>query len=277
MYDEGWSFKTDFLTKGINDMQRYFVAPNKLNDNSVVLTGDDAHHAARVMRMEPGDEMIVSDGIARAALASVTAVSPSEVQAQVREWLPMSGEPAWSVTVAQSLPKGDKMEVVIQKGTEIGAASFVPFQSERIIVQYDGKKEMKRLERWGKIAKEAAEQAHRSRIPAVESVRSWRELIASIAAYDLALFCYEKEGGTAGAGLRSAVRDNRKRLGTDDRQTKILLIIGPEGGFTEREAAEAEAAGAVIVGLGQRILRTETAAMVGLACLMYESGEMGGV
>ncbi|MCQ6558352.1 16S rRNA (uracil(1498)-N(3))-methyltransferase [Paenibacillus mendelii] len=258
-------------------MQRYFVAPDKLSDHTVVLTGDDAHHAARVMRMEPGDEMIVSDGVARVALASVTAVSPAEVQAQVREWLPLSGEPAWSVTVAQSLPKGDKMELVIQKGTEIGAASFVPFQSERIIVQYDGKKEAKRLERWGKIAKEAAEQAHRSRIPAVEPVRSWRELIASIATYDLALFCYEKEGGAVGTGLRGAVRDNEGRLRTEDEQTKILLIVGPEGGFTEREAAEAQAAGAVIVGLGQRILRTETAAMVGLACLMYESGEMGGV
>jgi 16S rRNA (uracil1498-N3)-methyltransferase len=110
-------------------------------------------------------------------------------------------------------------------------------------------------------------------------VYTWRELIASIAAYDLALFCYEKEGGSGGAGLRGAVSAFRKRQGADGSglvQVRILLIVGPEGGFTEREAAEAEAAGAVIVGLGPRILRTETAAMVGLACLMYESGEMGG-
>ncbi|UVI32116.1 RsmE family RNA methyltransferase [Paenibacillus spongiae] len=258
-------------------MQRYFVAPDQFGEHSVMLTGDDAHHAARVMRMEPGDEMIVSDGVARAALVSVSSIAQGEVQAQIKEWLPMSGEPAWSVTVAQSLPKGDKMELVIQKGTEIGAASFMPFQSERMIVQYDGKKEAKRLERWGKIAKEAAEQAHRSRIPGVEPVRTWREMIASIASYDAALFCYEKEGGAAGTGLRSAVGEIRNRLGEEEGQMKILLVVGPEGGFTEREAAEAEAAGAVIVGLGKRILRTETAAMVGLACLMYESGEMGGV
>ncbi|MBB3108971.1 16S rRNA (uracil1498-N3)-methyltransferase [Paenibacillus phyllosphaerae] len=257
-------------------MQRYFVAPEDMSEHSVVLTGEDAHHAARVMRMETGEEFLVSDGTNRTARAEVTSISPSRVEAKIVEWLPMSGEPKWSVTVAQSLPKGDKMELVIQKGTEIGAVRFVPFESERIIVQYDAKKEAKRLERWSKIAKEAAEQAHRSRIPSVEAVQSWKELIASIATYDVALFCYEKEGGSSSAGLRTALRAEIERHG-DAEQLKVLLIVGPEGGFTEREAAEAEEAGAAVIGLGSRILRTETAAMVGLSCLMYESGEMGGV
>ncbi|CAH1220921.1 Ribosomal RNA small subunit methyltransferase E [Paenibacillus plantiphilus] len=258
-------------------MQRYFVTPAQLGDNEVILSGDDAHHAVRVMRMEPGDEIIVSDGEARAAKAVIRAAAPDRVEADIAAWLPMDGEPLWAVTIAQSLPKGDKMELVIQKGTEIGAAAFLPFQSERMIVQYDNKKEAKRLERWSKIAKEAAEQAHRSRIPTVEPVKTWRQLIAAAAAYDLVLFCYEKEGGSGGAGLRDAVRDYRSREGSHVEQLRLLLIVGPEGGFTEREAAEAENAGAVVVGLGKRILRTETAAMVGLACLMYESGEMGGV
>jgi len=259
-------------------MQRYFVTPEQLSEQHVLLTGDDAHHAARVMRMEAGDEMIVTDGEAREALVRAIAVSPTETKAEVIEWRSMDAEPLWSVTVAQSLPKGDKMEWIIQKGTEIGAAAFIPFQSERMIVQYDGKKEAKRLERWGKIAKEAAEQAHRSRIPSISSVQTWRELIAAVGQYDLVLFCYEKENGTNNSGLRSAVRSFRQQCGKqDDEQLKLLLIVGPEGGFTEREAAEAEAAGAVLAGLGKRILRTETAAMTGLACLMYESGEMGGV
>ncbi|SEN08486.1 16S rRNA (uracil(1498)-N(3))-methyltransferase [Paenibacillus sp. OV219] len=256
-------------------MQRYFVTPEQLQDNRVVLTGDDAHHVVRVMRMEAGDSIIVSDGQSRVAEAVIRTLSPSNVEAEVSEWLQDSSEPLWSVTVAQSLPKGDKMEIVIQKGTEIGAVSFVPFQSQRMIVQYDDKKEAKRLERWGKIAKEAAEQAHRSRIPAIEAVASWKALIKLIQAYDLALFCYEKEGG--GLGLRDAISAQRARHGWGSEERSILLIVGPEGGFTEREAGEAEEAGAVIVGLGKRILRTETAAMVGLACLMYESGEMGGV
>ena len=260
-------------------MQRYFVTPDQFEGNRVVLTGDDAHHAQRVMRMEPNDRFIVSDGCERAAIAAVTAAETGRVEAEIVIELPMDGEPMWSVTVAQSLPKGDKMELVIQKGTEIGAAAFMPFQSERMIVQYDGKKEAKRLERWSKIAKEAAEQAHRSRIPAVEQVRTWRQLVASITAFDLALFCYEKEGGSGGSGLRGAAaafRQSREAAGSGTERANVLIVVGPEGGFTEREAAEAEAAGAVIVGLGRRILRTETAAMVGLACLMYESGEMGG-
>ncbi|MBW7457463.1 16S rRNA (uracil(1498)-N(3))-methyltransferase [Paenibacillus sepulcri] len=261
-------------------MQRYFVAPEQLaGDELVYLTGEDAHHALRVMRMEPGDEFIVSDGAERTARAVIRTAEAGRVEAAVAEWLPMNGEPAWSVTIAQSLPKGDKMELVIQKGTEIGAAAFIPFQSQRIIVQYDEKKETKRLERWSKIAKEAAEQAHRSRIPEVKAVLSWRQLLNEFSQYDLVLFCYEKESGSAGAGLRDAIRSFEESGRMVDRKSSrisVLLIVGPEGGFTQREAEEAEATGAVIVGLGKRILRTETAAMVGLACLMYESGEMGG-
>ncbi len=160
-------------------MQRYFVTPEQLSGSMVVLTGDDAHHIGRVMRMEAGDTIIVSDGREVVAQAVISSVTAGRVEADISVLLPMDSEPVWSVTVAQSLPKGDKMELVIQKGTEIGASAFVPFQSERMIVQYDDKKEAKRLERWSKIAKEAAEQAHRSRIPAVESVLSWRKLIES--------------------------------------------------------------------------------------------------
>lgn len=256
-------------------MQRYFVAAESFGEHTVALEGEDAHHLARVMRMKPGDEIIVSDGEGREAVARLRALAPGRVEADILELRPVSGEPGWSVTVAQSLPKGDKMELVIQKGTEIGAAAFVPFQSERMVVQYDERKEGKRLERWRKIAKEAAEQAHRSVIPAVKPVLSWSGLVASLAQYDAAFFCYEKEGGSSGCGLRDAVQAARAQS-VDPSALKLLVVVGPEGGFTEREASEAQAAGAVTVGLGKRILRTETAAMVALACLMYESGEMGG-
>ncbi|AJY76311.1 16S rRNA (uracil(1498)-N(3))-methyltransferase [Paenibacillus beijingensis] len=259
-------------------MQRYFVPREQFFDTEVVLSGEDARHAARVMRMKPGDEMIVSDGAGREARVSVTEIGSAggEVRADIVELLPADREPKWQVTIAQALPKGDKMELVIQKGTEIGAFAFVPFQSERMIVQYDARKEAKRIERWQRIAKEAAEQSHRSRVPLVADVYSWRELIALAGEYDLTLFCYEKEG-SAGAGIRSALQAaaDRSAFPTDD-AVKVLLIVGPEGGFTEKEAAEAEAAGATVVGLGKRILRAETAGLVGLACIMYESGEMGG-
>ncbi|MCA0754605.1 16S rRNA (uracil(1498)-N(3))-methyltransferase [Paenibacillus sp. N4] len=260
-------------------MQRYFISAKQFGDSDIRVTGEDAYHAVRVMRTKPGDKFIVSDGESRTALVAVREATPMQITADIIQMLPHASEPAWSVTIAQSLPKGDKMELVIQKGTEIGAYSFIPYESERMVVQYDAKKEAKRIERWTKIAKEAAEQSHRSRIPEIEQVHSWRELLVLISSYDLVLFCYEREGDAAhGKGIRSAVREWMD--GSGERESiaapAVLLIVGPEGGFTEREASEAEAAGAVLVGLGKRILRTETAGIVGLTCLLYESGEMGG-
>lgn len=266
MFKGGWT----------TTMQRYFITAEQFGDSDIRLLGEDAHHALRVMRTKPGDKFIVSDGQARTALVAVREAAAEGITADIIEMLPMDSEPNWSVTIAQSLPKGDKMELVIQKGTEIGAYAFVPFESERMIVQYDSKKEAKRLERWSKIAKEAAEQSHRSRIPSIQALHSWRELMKSVDTYDLALFCYEREGDAAhGKGVRTAVREWALQSGAID-SPSILLIVGSEGGFTEREASEAEAAGAVLVGLGKRILRTETAGIVGLTCLLYESGEMGG-
>ncbi|CAM4310090.1 16S rRNA (uracil(1498)-N(3))-methyltransferase [Paenibacillus alkaliterrae] len=260
-------------------MQRYFVAAEQFHDSHIRIIGEDAHHAVRVMRTKPGDKFIVSDGASRTALVAVREATPLVIKADIVHMLPNDSEPRWSISIAQSLPKGDKMELVIQKGTEIGAYSFIPFESERTIVQYDGKKEAKRIERWSKIAKEAAEQSHRNWIPEIENVHSWRELLKLVDCYDLALFCYEREGDAAhGNGIRTAVREWTRRNGQSEavEPPSVLLIVGSEGGFTEREATEAEAAGAVPIGLGKRILRTETAGIVGLTCLLYESGEMGG-
>ncbi|WP_068784906.1 16S rRNA (uracil(1498)-N(3))-methyltransferase [Paenibacillus phocaensis] len=253
-------------------MQRYFVEPAQFRGQDVTIAGEDARHIGRVMRAKPGDKLIVSDGVSREVLAEITSIEPQQVTAAILEELAGSGEPWLQVTVAQSLPKGDKMETVIQKCTEIGAASFLPFLSERTVVQYDSKKEEKRLARWQKIAKEAAEQAHRSRVPAVESPVKWEKLLAALPDYDLICLCYEKEEGQQ---LRDVLKPFAAAL-APDAAVKVAVIVGPEGGFTEAEVQEAEAAGAVSVGLGRRILRTETAAMAALTCIMYESGEMGG-
>ncbi|RXZ77182.1 16S rRNA (uracil(1498)-N(3))-methyltransferase [Paenibacillaceae bacterium] len=260
-------------------MQRYFIDPSLFGEDTVQIVGDDAYHLCKVMRMKPGDKVLVCDGLAKEALVRLSTVTNEQAEAEIVELRQLVQEPRWSVAVAQSLPKGDKMELIIQKGTEIGASRFAPFQSERIIVQYDAKKEAKRLERWGKIAKEAAEQAHRGRVPAVEPVRTWRQMMEIIPSFDLALFCYEKQNGQEDTGLRTVLQrfNTNQKADSVVQPFRILLMIGPEGGFSEREAEEAEACGACIIGLGQRILRTETASIAALACLMYESGEMGGV
>lgn len=254
-------------------MQRYFVSPEQFKENTVDISGEDARHISKVMRGKAGDQFIVSDGVSREALVEITAIEQGAVTAEVVRRLEMTHEPAVKVTVAQSLPKGDKMETVIQKCTEIGAVSFIPFISERTIVQYDAKKESKRLERWNKIAKEAAEQSHRNTVPEVAQPLAWKQLLPAFRNYDAVYFCYEKEEGLQ---LRDALRPFMQALPAD-RPPRVLLLVGPEGGFSEEECRQAEEAGAASVGLGKRILRCETAGMVALACILYESGEMGGV
>jgi 16S rRNA (uracil1498-N3)-methyltransferase len=250
-------------------MQRYFLRPEQFQGQTVTIDGDDSHHLQRVMRAEVGDEVICSNGVDREALVRITALDKGVVTGMAVHELKMEAEPEARVWIAQSLPKGDKMELVIQKGTEIGAARFLPFLSERTVVQYDAKKEAKRTERWQKIAKEAAEQAHRNRVPEIVPVLSWKQLLGQAEQVDAAWICYEKEDGKQ---LRTAIRE---ALDNGIKGT-FLLAVGPEGGFTEQEIEQAEAAGFVSVSLGKRILRTETAGMVGLTCLLYETGEMGG-
>lgn len=252
-------------------MQKYFVAPEQFQENSIEITGQDAHHLKNVMRAKPGAAFLVSDGDSREALVELESFEAQSVIARIVEMRSYDREPAYQVTIAQSLPKGDKMELIIQKCTEIGAAGFIPFDSERTVVQYDAKKEAKRIERWSKIAKEAAEQSHRNRIPVIEPCISWKLLLQQVKQYDLVLFCYEDERGTM---LRDVVAPfAAEHTGS----AKVLVVVGPEGGFAPHEVEEITAAGAVCVGLGRRILRAETAGMLALACILYDSGEMGGV
>lgn len=253
-------------------MQRYFVSPEQFGADQVTIGGEDARHIAKVMRGKAGDKLIVSDGVSREALVEIASLEMGGVVVNILEPLDMTHEPRIQITVAQSLPKGDKLETVIQKCTEIGAVAFAPFLSERTIVQYDERKESRRLERWRKICKEAAEQAHRNIVPAVHSPLSWKQLLQSFSGYDAVYFCYEKEEGLQ---LRSAAAPWLAALPPES-GGKVMIVVGPEGGFSPEECRAAEAAGAVSVGLGRRILRCETAGMVAAACILYESGEMGG-
>jgi len=250
-------------------MQRYFIPAGQWSERTVRITGSDARHLSAVLRARPGERIIAADGLGRAAVAVITRVSPDEVVAGLEQPIAESGEPAVRVTVAQGLPKGDKMETVIRKGTEVGAVRFIPFVSRRTVVQLDERKEEKRLERWTRIAKEAAEQAHRGIVPEVAPVTGWRQLLDSAGRYAAAFICYEKEEALQ---FRRHLAALKSRAPAPD----ILLIVGPEGGFAEEEALEAEAAGCLPVSLGRRVLRTETAALVALSCILYEFGEIGG-
>lgn len=256
-------------------MQRYFIEANQFTDTSVMIMGDDARHLTKVLRVVPGYQLIVSDGAARDVLAEVETIQKDQITARIIEQLPRDHEPDLDVVIAQSLPKADKLEMVIQKCTEIGAAAFYPFTSERTVVQYDSKKEVKKLERWNKIAKEAAEQAGRNIVPQVHAPVSMKELLASSGSFDQLYVCYEKGQDQSLKDLLQQLKKESSARQTDQK-LKIMLIIGPEGGFSEDEISRAEEAGCKTVGLGKRILRTETAPIAALSCVLYEFDQMGG-
>lgn len=260
-------------------VQRYFVQPEQIHPPVITIAGDDAHHLHNVMRSRPGDEVICSDGRGQDYKVKIVSISGKQVVTEIVETLQENREPFAQIWLAQALPKSDKMEWIIQKGTEIGAVRFVPFTSKRTIVQLDAKKESKRLERWQKIAKEAAEQAHRSMVPEIDPVVDWKHLIAMKDQMDLALVAYEAEmGQMIGDAVLPWLEERGHFTGqSSPKRPTILIAIGPEGGFEAEEVSSAIDAGWIPVGLGRRILRTETAGMVALTSIHLLFGEMGGL
>jgi 16S rRNA (uracil1498-N3)-methyltransferase len=241
-------------------MQRYFVEPHLFSDRDVTIVGEDVHHMVNVMRFRIGEEIVVCDGQGRVARARLAAFADKQVTAEITEFLADTSELPIRVTIGQSLPKGEKMEWILQKGTELGAFAFFPFSSERTIVKLDAKKEAKKLERWRKIVKEAAEQSHRSVLPEVLPPVSWKQAVASAEQYTRCVIAYEKEDGRT-------LHQVLEGLSAGD---SLLVLIGPEGGFSEEEVAQAEAAGIQSVTLGPRILRTETASQYVLGAISYQ-------
>jgi 16S rRNA (uracil1498-N3)-methyltransferase len=250
-------------------MQRYFVEPGNMIAEKVTITGDDVSHITKVMRSSIGDKLICCNGLGRCVMARIEEMTKEYVSCTVVEEMSETRELPVHLTLAQGLPKGDKMDWIIQKGTELGVFAILPFRSSRTIVQLDQKKEEKRIDRWSKIAKEAAEQSHRNRVPEIHKLYSWKQLLAEGQSYDLVLFAFEKEDGLS-------VHQALTEISREHHPSRILLIVGPEGGFSDEEAREASAAGFRSVMLGRRILRTETAGLYGLACVSYFYEQLGG-
>ncbi|SDM82922.1 16S rRNA (uracil1498-N3)-methyltransferase [Fictibacillus solisalsi] len=244
-------------------MQRYFVSGNDMSKTTVTITGDDANHIAKVMRMENGDHIICSDSQGRTVLCEITAVDRDSVQASVIEEIQEQKESPIQVIIAQGIPKGDKLETIVQKGTELGAKGFLPFSSSRCIVKWDEKKGQKKILRLAKIAKEAAEQSHRSVIPDVFTPVSFTTLLKQAAGFDYKIVAYEEEA-KEGETKRLAEVLNSMSPGST-----LLCAIGPEGGFSRHEVSELKEAGFVSCGFGPRILRTETASSYLLSAVSY--------
>lgn len=246
-------------------MQRYFIKSNQMNKNMITILGDDVHHIKRVMRFREGTQIICVDGKGHDYLVEIIKMTGEAVYCKILKIVPSEGEAKLQISLAQALPKGDKWEWILQKGTELGVTQFYPFTSERTVVKVHSEKVKKKLLRWQRIVKEAAEQAQRGKIPEVHPPIKWDSLLSIIKQQEHVWIAYEKGG--------QSIRSCLERRGD---KCKVLLIIGPEGGFSPFEIDEAVKAGAVPITLGPRILRTETASLVGLSCILFANDELGG-
>lgn len=241
-------------------MARFFVTSEDLEQNVIVLTGENAQHA-KVLRLKADEEVTLCDGEGREALCRVTALG-SEPEVTVLERRDSQTEAAVQVSVYMAFPKADKLEHVIQKATELGAYEIVAFPSARCISKPDDKSLKKKLERWQKIAASAAEQSGRGRIPKVRCLSSYQEALREAAKADKALMFYENEQAVT---LKMAL--------TAGSYQTVSLLTGPEGGLEEKEVQQARDAGLQVCTLGKRILRCETAPLCALSAVMYDAGE----
>ncbi|MBU9713957.1 16S rRNA (uracil(1498)-N(3))-methyltransferase [Evansella tamaricis] len=250
-------------------MQRYFLNNTSFRDGHVFIHGEDAKHIRRVMRMEIGFTITCCDENGRCFSCEITGFPEDNVKAKVLQQEEKVVELPVHISIAHGLPKGEKLELVIQKGTELGAAEFIPFEAERSIVKWDRKKAGKKVERWSKIAKEASEQSHRQRVPIVTNVLTAKQLLERFEEYDHVLVAYEE----------AAKNDEKSRffsvINKMNEGESLLLIVGPEGGFSDREITSFIERGAIICGFGPRILRSETAPLYGLAAISYHFELLG--
>lgn len=242
-------------------MARFFVDAQDLNDDFLVLTGENAEHA-KVLRLKIGEEVAVCDGQGRECLCTVSDVNSGQVRLMVRSSNLSASEAKVKATIFMAFSKGDKFEHVIQKATELGAYEIVAFPSARCVSRPDEKSLKKKMERWQKIATSAAEQSGRGRVPCVIVLDSYKAALERASQSDVAILFYENEQATT---LKMALNDKVF--------SSISFLTGPEGGLEPKEVEQALAAGLQVCTLGKRILRCETAPLCALSAIMYHVGE----
>ena len=241
-------------------MHRFFVEPEQIFPEYVEILGGDVNHIRNVLRMSPGDRISVSDGLGTDYICELEQLEAECVRGRILERKPFDVELSSRLVLYQGLPKGDKMELIVQKTVELGVARIVPVATMRSVVKLDEKKARAKTVRWQGIAEAAAKQSRRGIVPRVEDVCSLKEALEQAADMDVKLMPYElSEGMERTRQLVESVRPGQK----------IAVFIGPEGGFEETEVAQAKDAGFEPITLGRRILRTETAGLTVMSWLMY--------
>lgn len=243
-------------------MKKFFVEDNQIEECKIIITGDDVNHIKNVLRLNINDEILVcNQNTSYNYVCKISEILKKEIVCEVIQKLDKSSESNIKIDIFQGIPKADKMELIIQKGTELGVNSFIPVKFKRTIVKLDEKDSIKKIDRWQKIAEVAAKQSGRDIIPKIKSIENIKNICNLIKEYDIVLVAYECED-------KNSLKNELKSLTANN--LKIAVVIGPEGGIEEDEVLELKKAGAKIVTLGKRILRTETVALAITAIINYE-------
>ena len=245
-------------------MARFFMFGTNLDGGRAYIRGRDAEHV-RVLRLRPGEELVICDGKGKDYRCRYITSTRDEVEAEVVEVVPCKGEPDVDVTVYAGLPKGERADFLIQKCVEAGAKRIVFFDCERCVARPDGRSMDKKLERFNRISQSAAEQSGRGMIPQVDYIHDYVEMLDFAMKADVRLFMYET--GDDRVPMKEAIE------GAGNFKS-ASVITGPEGGFSLAEARLARGAGATLCSMGERILRCETAPVVAVTAIMYAKGEL---
>ena len=248
-------------------MFNFFVEKSDRQDSRYFITGSDCNHIKNVLRMKTDEKILVScDGVTD--LCYISSIDDSCVIADIEQENYQSTDLPVKIYLYQGLPKSDKMELIIQKTVELGVHSVIPTQMHRCVVKLDDKKKKSKTARWQSISESAAKQSKRSTIPEISDVMSFTQALDSIKEMDLVIVPYESKRG---------MQDTKDALSKIKKGISVAVFIGPEGGFEESEVDKLIEKGAVTVSLGQRILRTETAAITATAmCMLYTEMTING-
>jgi 16S rRNA (uracil1498-N3)-methyltransferase len=246
-------------------MRRFLVPPEAVSQERLRLSGEEAAHLRRVLRLGPGARITAFDGVGHEYAAVVERFEANGVVCRILHHRQTQPERSVHIVLGQGLPRALKLEWVIQKTTELGVAEIVPLLTERVVPQLRDRVVAQKHARWEKVAREACKQCGRSTIPRVWPLTMLDDFFASFQSAELRLLLWEGEHG----------RRLRQVLPADDRLASVAVVVGPEGGFTLPEVARGEAYGFLPVGLGWRILRTETAGLVVAALLQHRYGDLG--
>jgi 16S rRNA (uracil1498-N3)-methyltransferase len=242
-------------------MHRFFVPDSQIHGKDAVITGDDVIHMKKVLRMQTGEEVVLSDGKGYDYDCTIKEIGDDKVYLWIKESKPAVSELPVKLVLIQALPKSDKMDGIIQKAVELGVYELIPVRTSRSVVRLEDRKAAKKQIRWQAIAEAAAKQSGRGMIPKIHPVMSMEEAIETAKKYDTILIPYELADNMSETGeiIKSSLTGK-----------SIAVIIGPEGGFERGEVEKAVEAGAKQISLGKRILRTETAGMMILSVLMFQ-------